>query len=142
MLSQTVEYALRAMSRLAGPGSPPASSRALARATRVPQSYLSKIMRDLVQARLVRSFRGPNGGFVLARDAAAITVLDIVNAVDPIRRTTACPLDDPAHTTLCPLHRCLDDVLAQIERTFGNATLAAVTEQRARIAGHEPPEPA
>lgn len=128
MLSQTVEYALRAMSRLAAPHGAPATCRMIARAMSVPQSYLSKIMRDLVQANLVKSFRGPHGGFSLARDADQITVLEIVNAVDPIRRTTTCPLNDPEHVSLCPLHQCLDDALADVERAFARATLADIAD--------------
>jgi Rrf2 family protein len=126
MISQTVEYALRAMSNLASLQGAATTSEAIAQATRVPQGYLSKIMRDLVCAELVKSFRGPRGGFVLARDANSITVLDIVNAVDPIRRITRCPLDDPRHANLCPLHRCLDDALAHLEQIFRSTTLGGM----------------
>lgn len=126
MISQTVEYALRAMSNLASLGGVATTSEAIARATRVPQGYLSKIMRDLVRADLVRSFRGPHGGFVLAREPGSITLLDIVNAVDPIRRITGCPLEDPRHANLCPLHRCLDDALAHLEQTFRSTSLGSM----------------
>lgn len=126
MISQTIEYALRAMNILASLDGAATTSEAIAKATRVPQAYLSKVMRDLVCADLVRSFRGPNGGFVLARDAGAITLLDIVNAVDPIRRIAACPLEDPRHADLCPLHQCLDDCLAHMEERFRNTTLGSV----------------
>lgn len=128
MLSQTVEYALRAMSRLAAPDGAPATCQSIASMMSVPQSYLSKIMRDLVHANLVRSFRGPNGGFALARDADQITMLEIVNAVDPIRRTTTCPLNDPDHVSLCPLHQCLDDAMANLEHAFARVTLAEVAD--------------
>ncbi len=126
MISQTIEYALRAMNNLASLKGAATTSEAIARATRVPQAYLSKIMRDLVLADLVRSFRGPHGGFVLARDAGTITLLDIVNAVDPIRRISACPLEDPRHADLCPLHQCLDDCLGHMEERFRSTTLGSV----------------
>ncbi|MFM9995654.1 MAG: RrF2 family transcriptional regulator [Phycisphaerales bacterium] len=126
MISQTVEYALRAMSYLASLGGTATTSEAIARSTHVPQGYLSKIMRDLVRADLVRSFRGPHGGFVLARDAESITLLDIVSAVDPIRRIAGCPLADPQHAKPCPLHRCLDDALAHMEQRFRSTTLGSV----------------
>lgn len=128
MFSQTVEYALRAMSHLASLGGSAATSAAIAHATRVPHGYLSKVMRDLVCADLVRSTRGRRGGFVLARPAAGISILDIVNAVDPIHRVEHCPLDNPMHVRLCALHQCLDDALAQIERTFRKVTLGSVLE--------------
>lgn len=132
MVSQTVEYALRAMSHLATRRGTATTSAFIARATRVPQGYLSKIMRALVCADLVRSFRGPHGGFVLARDIRSITILDIVNAVDPIRRIQRCPLENPAHHTLCPLHKCLDDALAELEQTFRRATLGSLLEDACR----------
>lgn len=126
MISQTVEYALRAMANLASLAGAAATNQAIARATHVPQAYLSKVMRDLVRAELVRSFRGPNGGFILARDAHAITLLDIVNAVDPIRRVDAHHLDDPINAPLRPARRCLDDALTQIEERFRDITLETI----------------
>lgn len=126
MISQTIEYALRAMNNLASLEGAATTSETIAKATRVPQAYLSKVMRDLVRADLVRSFRGPHGGFVLAREAGSITLLDIVNAVDPIRRISACPLTNPRHAVLCPLHQCLDDCLAHMEERFRSTTLVSV----------------
>lgn len=126
MISQTVEYALRAMSYLASAPGEAANARSIAGATLVPQGYLSKIMRAMVCADLVTSFRGPHGGFKLARAPGAISVLDIVNAVDPIQRIARCPLNNPLHSNLCALHRCLDDALEQIEQTFRRTTLGTV----------------
>ncbi len=127
MLSQTVEYALRAMIHLASlPPDSSVNSEAIATHTRVPKGYLSKILRDLVVAEVITSQRGPNGGFVLARTPAQISMLDVVNAVDPIDRITKCPLGNPEHVNLCPLHRRLDDALAMIEQEFGRTTLAEI----------------
>ncbi len=127
MLSQTVEYALRAMVHLAAHGdSQGANSEEIARKTRVPKGYLSKIMRDLVVADLVISRRGPGGGFVLARPASSVSILDVISAVDPITRIRDCPLGDPTHKELCPLHRRLDDAIGLIEQEFRRTTLAEV----------------
>lgn len=125
MLSQTVEYALRAMVHLAAlePGHS-VNSQSIAGRTRIPHGYLSKILRDLVVADLVRSQRGPNGGFTLARLAEKISLLDVINAVDPIARITKCPLGNPAHLKLCPLHSRLDRAIATIEQEFRQTTLA------------------
>lgn len=54
----------------------------IAKATRVPESYLRKVMQLLARAGLVASHRGARGGFSLARDAAEISLRDIVEAVD------------------------------------------------------------
>lgn len=131
MFSQTVEYAMRAMVHLCSTQQGEAlTSEVIAERTRVPRGYLSKVMRDLVLADLVTSQRGPNGGFSLARPAAQISMLDVVNAVDPLHRITECPLGNPAHINLCPLHRRLDESIAAIERDFKRTSLAEVLESR------------
>src|SRR5207247_914616 len=78
-------------------------------------------------AGLVTSRRGLGGGFALARPAAEVTIWDVVEAVEPIRRIRTCPLGLASHRArLCPLHRKMDDALAQIEQAFKGTTLAAV----------------
>lgn len=136
MLSQTIEYALRAMIHLAGtePGTS-ANSETISASTKVPQGYLSKILRDLVVAGLVTSQRGPNGGFTLARPADQISMLDVVNAVDPIQRIKKCPLGNPAHIQLCPLHKRIDGAIAMIEHEFESTNLADVLASNTRSQG-------
>ncbi len=124
MFSQTVEYALRAMMLLASLEGAPMTSERIAARTRVPPGYLSKVMRSLVLGKLVASSRGPGGGFVLSAGPAQISILDVVQAVDPIRRIHACPMDNPEHTQLCPLHRSLDRAIGEMEKSFARTTLA------------------
>lgn len=126
MFSQTVEYALRAMVCLAAHERECASSERIAEQTRVPAGYLSKVMRDLVVAELVTSQRGPKGGFVLAKSPSQITVLDVVDAVDRIHRIEKCPLGNPEHLKLCPLHDRLDRAIADIRASLGGTTLAEI----------------
>lgn len=135
MFSQTVEYAMRAMVFLASLEGESASSERIAENTRVPPGYISKVMRDLVVGGLVSSQRGPKGGFTLARRSSDITILDIVNAVDPIRRIRSCPLGNPLHVDLCPLHRRLDDALAHIEKTLASTTLGEIIRTAAKAYG-------
>lgn len=136
MLSQTIEYALRAMIHLSSlPSGTALNSESIAQGTKVPKGYLSKILRDLVVAGLVVSQRGPNGGFTLAREAGDITMLDVINAVDPIERIRTCPLGNPDHVQLCPLHRRLDEAIQMIEREFRRTTLAEVRESAALSGG-------
>ncbi len=132
MISRTLEYALRAVVWLAARPLSPVTTKQLAEGTQVPTSYLSKVMQTLVDAEIVGSQRGLGGGFMLAREASKINVLDIVNAVDPIRRFRTCPLKLPAHgLRLCPLHQRLDDALAMIEKAFGSTPISdLVADQR------------
>lgn len=124
MFSQTAEYALRAIVSLAD-ADESQTNRAIAKRTRVPGGYLSKVLQSLVRAGLVVSRRGPDGGFVIARRPEELSVLQVINAVDPIGRIETCPLGLEGHGThLCPLHRKLDDAIAEIERTLGACTIA------------------
>jgi Rrf2 family protein len=127
VLSQTVEYALRAVVHLASQVPQARTTDQIAEATRVPRAYLSKVLQALVRAGVVNSQRGLRGGMTLGRPAAELTILEVVNAVEPIQRIRTCPLGLAAHgVNLCPLHRRLDDALAHVEGAFGNSTLAEV----------------
>lgn len=135
MFSQTVEYALRAAVWLGYQPDQPLTTQQLAQATQVPAGYLSKVLQSLGRAGLVRSQRGVHGGFTLACDPQELTVLAVVNAVDPIERIRHCPLGLKAHADrLCPLHERLDGVLAQIEEVFGQTTIAELLAEPGREA--------
>ncbi len=116
MISQTSEYALRAVVCIGNNGGQPMTTAAIAKVTRVPPGYLSKVLQALGKAGLVLSQRGLGGGFVLTRQFDELTVLDVINAVDPLKRITHCPLLLFAHRKqLCSLHKRLDEGLALIE---------------------------
>lgn len=126
MISQTVEYALKAMSYLCTIGDSAVNCATISRATAVPQWYLAKIMRSLVDAHLVRSFRGPKGGFVLARAAESINLLDIVNAVETGRRVDTWSRARSQAGGRAELQRCLEDVAEHMEHRFRQITLDAM----------------
>lgn len=135
MFSQTAEYALRTIVWLAAQEGEARTTREIAAATRVPQGYLAKILQTLGRAGLVRSQRGLHGGFTLAADPAALSPLDVIDAVDPIRRIEACPLGIETHRErLCPLHRRLDDAVAHVRETLGAARIAELLDEPARDA--------
>jgi Rrf2 family protein len=130
MLSQTAEYALRAMVVLASAPGVPRTAQEIAGHAKVPLDYLAKIMLALGRAGLVHSQRGRGGGFTVARPTPTIAVLDVINAVDPIRRIESCPLYVEAHAAgLCSLHRKLDDAIAYVENAFATTSLADVAAE-------------
>ena len=82
-VGRRVDYAVRALSFLAGQPSGTIVSRAdIEKSQDVPSFYLSKIMKDLVAGGLVQSHIGSKGGFTLAKKAAAITIKDIYETVE------------------------------------------------------------
>jgi Rrf2 family protein len=134
MLSQTVEYALRAVVQLASIAPAASTTAELAVITQVPPAYLVKVLQALVKAGIVTSQRGASGGVSLAQSPEELTILDIVSATDPIQRIRTCPLDLVSHgVKLCPLHRRLDAALAQVEQAFRNTTLAEVVGDPSKI---------
>jgi Rrf2 family protein len=125
VISQTAEYALRAVVCLGASPGQPLTTQAIAAKTRVPAGYLSKVLQALGRAGMVDSQRGPHGGHVLTRSLDALTVLDVINAVDPLKRIERCPLGLAAHRTqMCSLHKRLDEGMALVASLFGGTTIA------------------
>jgi Rrf2 family nitric oxide-sensitive transcriptional repressor len=127
MFSQTVEYALRTVVCLAD-GSPDSfTTDQIAATTRVPKAYLSKVIQGLCAAKILISKRGAGGGVSLAKKPHELTILDVVNAVEPIARIRHCPLGLKSHgLNLCPLHKKMDQALATVESAFRGTTLAEI----------------
>lgn len=133
MFSQTVEYALRAVVCLAHHEGTALTTRQIAEQTHVPASYASKVLQSLVRAGLVGAARGIGGGYALEGSPERISVLDVVNAIDPLRRITVCPLGLVSHANrLCPLHSKLDGVFAETERAFRATRISELLTGRSR----------
>lgn len=130
MISQTTEYALRAMIHLAQNVAVPQTSRQIAESTKVPAGYLSKILQTLARAELVHSQRGLGGGFVLMREPKDITVFEVVEAIDPIPRINYCPLGLKAHgTQLCALHHRVDQAIEGVLAAFKASSLQELLDE-------------
>lgn len=124
MISQTAEYALRAVVWLAAGRDEAMGAARIAAAVKVPPGYLAKVLQTLARAGIVQSAPGRSGGFRLTRPPESITVLEVVDAVDPVRRIETCPLGIPSHgSRLCPLHRRLDDAARSVREAFAGSTI-------------------
>lgn len=83
ILSQTSEYAIRAVSTIAVLGEKgPVKAKDLSKTISIPVHYLSKVLRRLVTAKILDATKGHNGGFVLARPPQKIKILDVLAAVE------------------------------------------------------------
>jgi Rrf2 family protein len=80
-LSERSGHALHALAELAASGGGLVTSEQLARTQAIPAKVLEVVMTELRRAGLVRSQRGPDGGFCLARPAAEISLADIIRAI-------------------------------------------------------------
>jgi Rrf2 family protein len=86
-LTRASSYALHAVAFMAAQKHDrPIASHIIAQARGIPERFLLKVLKPLVQARVLLSIKGPNGGYRLARPASDISMLEILEAVDgPIR---------------------------------------------------------
>ncbi len=125
MISQTAEYAFRAMACLASRPEEPMTAGALAKRTQVPPDYLAKVLQQLGAAGLIKGRRGVGGGYSLAQSSSDIRMIDILNAVNPLQRITTCPLGISSHgKNLCPLHRTMDQAIGAVLEILDDKTLA------------------
>lgn len=135
MISQSVEYALRAIVTLAQNLGASCTTKTISEMAHVPSAYLSKLMQSLVRGGLVTSQRGVNGGFVLKRDPQELTIWDVVDVIEPLKRIRHCPLNLESHASgLCPLHCYLDQTIAATEKTFREKTIAELLDPPNRVA--------
>lgn len=134
-LSQTAEYALRAMTRLAQAKDEPALRAAdLAADTHVPVHYLSKVLRRLVAAGLLESQKGHGGGFTLKRAAEQIRFADVLDAMGeaPVEGHCAFGWGNCDSKRPCPLHPAWTVLNGALQDWASKTTLADVAGQPGR----------
>ena len=136
MFSTKAEYGVRVMAHLTSrDGEGPASLASIAEAEGLPLAYLEHLAARLRRAELVASTRGAHGGYSLARPAAAITMAEVVRALEgeiaPIECITAdadgalvCARDGEAGHDPCPTKLLWTRVQGSIVRTLNEMTLA------------------
>ncbi|MFW5904928.1 MAG: RrF2 family transcriptional regulator [bacterium] len=135
--SSACEYAIRAASYLALRHDPEAEDRGglirlqdIAEAEELPPPFLSSILHRLVSAALLRSARGPTGGYGLARPPDEITLLDVKAAVDGLHDLEGCAvgLDRCSDEMPCPLHDTWKPIRERIRSYLTDTTLADMAQ--------------
>ena len=129
MLNQTADYALRATLYMAHNGADRSyKATAVADALGLPANYLSKIMYELVRARVLTSVRGPTGGYTLAIPAARLSIDRIVapfQDLEPRRKclmgNRRCDMKNP-----CIAHQHWSEIKNNFTSTLQNTTLATL----------------
>ncbi len=126
--SKSTRYALYAAMEMASNQRPVTVAEVAAR-YRIPKTALAKVFQQLVRSRLARGVRGVGGGYVLARPARAITVLDVIAVQDPPRPTGRCLLEErdgapcARNDARCRLGSLFDEVSELVSCTFASVTL-------------------
>jgi Rrf2 family transcriptional regulator, iron-responsive regulator len=129
-LSRSSAYAVRAVVAMASnPGQAP--SHATAKAVGIPPLFLLKLLNPLVRAGLLKSVKGPHGGYRLAKPACEITLLEVVEAVDgPIRGEAGDCLDGLRDQ----LQAVLSEASAEARGLLGAVTVADLASAAAPAA--------
>jgi Rrf2 family protein len=143
--SPTCQHALRALIYLAEKNAPgPVLVREIAEASDVPQPSLAKILHSLRGRGLVRSTKGPGGGYQLARPGDQLRVVDVIEAVDgQIDLNSVCVLglDTCSDEASCALHDVWKLFRQNYAATLSSMTLRAAAEVlKAKRAAHGTPE--
>jgi len=134
-VSRKIDYALRAVIHLANEdGSERACSVAeIADREQVPRQFLEKIVQELIHGGLVRSRRGPHGGYVLARPAEQLTFRDVIEAVEGPISLNVCTSEHADCSLLgtCGMERVWREGQRRVMELFENTTIADVRRPRA-----------
>ncbi len=136
--SSSCEYAIRALTYLAQkPEGKAVPIKEVAEREDLPPHFLAKIMQTLAKSGVLDSFKGPTGGFALARPAGEITLYDIVEALDDLSNYDHCAvgLAECSDDAPCPLHNMWTGVRTAVLDYFRRTTLTdlatAVLEKKA-----------
>jgi Rrf2 family protein len=131
-ISEAANLAIHAMTYLASQKeSKPVSTAQVAENYGVSEAHLSKVFQRLTKAGLVKSIRGPRGGFILANNPALITLREIYETMDgPLSRKNHCLLGKRT----CGLKTCifgdlLQDIYQQVTDYFSEMTLSDLTSR-------------
>ncbi len=128
-ISAKADYAVRAVVELAAAGGEkPIKAERLATAQEIPLNFLENILGELRHAGIVRSHRGAEGGFRLARPAEQLTVADIIRAVEgPLASVRGAPPEDAAyHGAAESLPRVWIAVRANLRQVVERVTVADI----------------
>jgi Rrf2 family protein len=131
-----VDYSLKALLMLADryPSSQPLRVEEIAAVQGVPENYLRRLLIELKRGGLVLSQKGPNGGYMLARPPARITMADVVEIIEGDYTPVEC-LEDAANSFCprdggCPMRDVWREVRDSVVGILRSATLQSLAERR------------
>ncbi len=131
-----VDYSLKALLMLADryPSAQPLRVEEIAAVQGLPENYLRRLLIELKRGGLVLSQKGPNGGYMLARPPARITMADVVEIIEGDYTPVEC-LEDGANSFCprdsgCPMREVWRDVRDSVVGILRNATLQSLADRR------------
>ena len=131
-LSKKADYALMAMKHLAQKRvSPSSSAREIAEQYDIPIELMAKVLQRLVRMRLLASTQGTRGGYMLGRPADAISVAEVIEAIDGPFTVTACSTDkhDCEQFNKCSIRDPLWQIRERIAAALETVTIAEIAAE-------------
>lgn len=133
IFSRKTDYGLRALMYLADRrGRGPVTLHEIAEKLMIPKAFLSKILQQLAKKGVVRSLKGPSGGFVLAAEPAELTMQEILHEIDGPMRVFECFATeaDCTYYDECMIRDVFGEVEAKIGQVLAQYTLADFQRHR------------
>ncbi len=124
--SKACEYGIRALTYLARHPNRLCLAKEISQSEGIPHYFLSKILQNLARQGVLRSVKGPGGGFQLAKDPEELTLYDIKALLDGTQDLDECAvgLGRCTDETPCPLHDAFQPLRERIKRYLKETTLA------------------
>ena len=132
LITKASEYAILSLIVLSKEKNP-MGSESLAKQLSIPKSFLAKILQSLAKAGILKSFKGINGGFALAKESKDINMISIMNAVEGKNPAvfecspseSDCPSDK---ASICSIWPFLNKLQGKIDNFLAELTLADILE--------------
>ena len=140
-LSKKSDYALMAVRHLALPAAPSSTNaREIAEQYDIPIELMAKVLQRLVRAGVLISTQGTRGGYTLSRSPAAISVSDVIQAIDGPFTVTACSSEnsDCDQYSKCSIRHSLWQIAERITATLDTVTIAEMAAESGAV--HVPVE--
>jgi len=129
LIKTDTDYAMRILVYMALEGRPtPIPSATLVETQRIPKDFAYKVLQKLCKAKMLMSFKGPKGGFRLAREPQQITLLEVMEAVQGPLMVRTCLVEAaawPAHPS-CPVSAQLRKLQGSLRESMQNIKLAGI----------------
>lgn len=135
-LFRQVDYAIRCIIYLCGTRERLATKSEIAKSVSAPDLFVAKILQRLVRSGIVLSVRGVRGGFVLARDPASLSLLDVIEASQTMAAPRPCVVNPRAcvFRETCPVHPVWVKIHRSNLRELRKVTFAALVKDAKKLA--------
>lgn len=131
ILNKTTSYAIKILLLMAAKPSESFTAKQLHEELGINNRYLRKILTSFTKCKLIKSNRGKNGGFVLAKSIEKITISEIIQKVEGLEKFEECFLGngDCSPEKTCEMHSLFVEIKEQMIKTFSETTLKDIKEK-------------